>query len=558
MATNLAAPSWSWEAFRDWCLDDYEKEEATHYYTESRLRRMVRAGLDLDACLADPRELKRSGRRLISNLKRTKGRAEESEDKAPKNTIRDFRKALNWISDYGKHLELEAVRAQLEAGRLGAGSQDLDDEDLEDHIRRWPHWKVPQSPPAMPKSIDAKDPLGMIRRYVHKSCTKQCARTRPLGKPHCYKTYFRRCNGEVALAGNFRRGEQKQVRKSGLMPHVGKIRLREAMKGSVSGEVDVPWTLFHPDSSLHEFLEVRADVDGRDDLFTVPAGHGSTKARVVGSAYLYRELKDMGDELGVPLNFIRTKRRALTDIDEPGTDTRVTQAKGRHVNIGNTITYLGQVTSSRQRRELAARGVPGYSADDALRAVDLAGQPIRADVVLGFGTIPATGPRCPTCDSLLAPRRPAVALTTSTRLYGAQPLDLQRTAELVDASTVRQELVVDATGPGPHPHKQPGATTQMQATTIVKKGAMQSAAKPIVFVLDEMQRSAGQVLVPAGAVDAAARELDGQAADPEVQANGPSTRATTSGESTFTRSKGVAPIGFEPMPRAPEAPILDH
>lgn len=347
----------AWEQFHVWVLSEYGKSPGSWKYYSSRIRSMQRRGLDLDASLADPRELWRQGNLVIANSK-SAGKSGH--------VVRNFQRALNWLSDYGRHLELEDLRYQ---------HSQLDDQDLEDRVRRWRKWDLAEEPKALPKSVDAD--LAILRTYVHKECTPRCRRTQPVGRAHCYVTYLRRALFDVAYAMNDRRGEMPQVRKSGLLPHVGKIVLPRAMKGSLSGEVEVPWSLFWPESGLMQFLQVRVEVPGTDQVFTVPAdGHRYKEPLALDGAGIYKHLKAMGDELGVPLTLVRIKRRALSDLDERVKDVRVTQAKARHASIENTITYLGQVTSSRQRRELAAAGVFGYDEAARTRAVGLDGRPL--------------------------------------------------------------------------------------------------------------------------------------------------------------------------------------
>lgn len=702
---DSSLPRFRWEAFDTWALVDYGKAEQSLYYYSSRIRAMQRAGLELEACVTDPKALKRQGDAVIANSKLGKRSG---------HVVRNYQRALNWLSDYGRHLEQLDVR-----GRLEAAGRHVDDEDLQDQVRRWPRWKLAKEPQASPKSVDAQD-LGILWSYT--------ARKDPVGWPRGYVTLLRRCIAELAYVGNFRRGEMPQIRLSGLFPQVGKVHLPRAMKGGLSGDIEVPWSLFWPESALMRFLQVRVDVPGSDQVLTVPAGNGSKTPRALEAAAVYTHLKAMGDELGVPLNFIRTKRRQLSDQDDANVNMRVIKAKGRHVKSQSTEVYLGQVTGSRQRRELAARGMPGYAPQDALRAVDLTGRPIRVDLALQGDAATNSG-RCPTCGSTTrfaqqnkqnnkgddsqqpqqeplansrpslgrigpdwvddgralgnddlgvrrldksrrvasydeernaggeehgrrnqvvhreaaradqyatdcedegdsaedqqecdpparhghglvaraagrsssrrdiaggavatvagawlddglrriptrdgpgqdndrqqgnakpdvlavgvhegrararhplgvaagnhaspteeASDKPAAASTQSTRLYGAQPLVLQRTAEPVSAGPARAEVALSEAGSDSLP--QPMEPTTMPTTYILKKGALQRVT-PMT------------ILVPEGPVSAGPLELDGQAADPEVQ--DPALQAEpTKPASTFTRSKGVAPTG---------------
>ncbi len=297
------------DAFRTWALGDYGKAKATVYYTCGRIESMQREGLDVDVFLSAPAAARAEGNHLIAKLK--------LEDRPP-HAVRTLQKALNWLVDYGAHFQPDAP---------------------------WAKWKLQKEPKAIPRTIDLED---VARLWTEWS------------GDNAYETAFGRALAFVAYHGNFRRGELDRMRRRHLHPGTAQVDLPRAGKGSLSGLVEFPWTAFWPDSPLMAYLAVRVDVPDGDWLWTVPWTAGRPRPRRVRGHGLYRKIVAMGQDLGVQVNFIRSKRRSLSDLDERSTDPRVTQARARHVSIDMTLHYLGRVTSMRQRRELAERGVPGY------------------------------------------------------------------------------------------------------------------------------------------------------------------------------------------------------
>lgn len=323
MSEAKVASVFSFDDFRTWALADYGRAKATVYYNIGRLQSLQREGLDIDAFLASPKAARQHGNQVLANLK--------LQERTP-NALRTLHKALNWLVDYGHHLRPDDA---------------------------WKKWTLPKEPRAIPRTIDLD--------HVDRLWTEWTGDNE-------YATRFGRALAYVAYHGNFRRGELDRQRLAHLKPQTGQMELPVASKGSTGGLVELPWTAFWRDSPLIRYLQLRVDVADGDWLWTVPWSKGRPMPRRVRGPGLYRQIVRMGEDLGVSVNFIRAKRRALTDIDELSTDPRVTQTKARHASIDMTLHYLGRVTSTRQRRELAQRGVPGYQPELARFAVrDLPG-----------------------------------------------------------------------------------------------------------------------------------------------------------------------------------------
>lgn len=312
-----------WDAFRDWNLADRGRARATVYYNIGRARTLVRAwGLDVEALLSSPAGADAQARSVVAKLKL----AHKSG-----HVVRKMQQVLNWLFAYARFLQPALI---------------------------WPaDLELEPEPPSIPKSVDVD---AMDRIWAYEGSDP-------------YTTRLRRAIAFIAYHGNFRRSEAAQLRIDLLRPRTGQIGLPRAAKGSLSGDVEVPWTAFWPESPLIQYLEVRVNVPGSLALWTIPPGRGSRKPRVLQASGLYRHLKTMGDDLGIPLNFVRMKRRQLSDLDDVETSLRVVQHKGRHVKAQNTERYLSRVSGSRARRELAARGVPGYEPEAADRVADIPG-----------------------------------------------------------------------------------------------------------------------------------------------------------------------------------------
>lgn len=303
-------------AFERWALATHDKSPDSVKYYMSRLRAMLRLGLDVDAFLASPAGARDQAEQLVARVK--------ARPRYSAHVGRNYARVLNWLCAYAEHL---------------AGAEE----------NTWKRRPLPKEPPAVPKTVEAPD-LSVLWTYQG---------------PDPYTTLLRRAIAEVALAGNFRRRELGELRLRHLKPETGQIELVRAGKGSISGLVEVPWTLYWPESALLQYLAVRHVAKGSDALWTTHFGGG----RPLSPASVYGHLKAMGEELGIPLSFIRTKRRALTDADRQIRDLRITQAKSRHVKVDNLMTYLGRIDGPTVRSAQADANVPGYDEVARQRAV---------------------------------------------------------------------------------------------------------------------------------------------------------------------------------------------
>ena len=320
--TPMARQPFSQAAFERWALATHNKAPDSVRYYLSRLRAMLRLGLDVDAFLASPEAGHGEGERLVATLK--------SRPRYSAHVHRNYARVLNWLCAYAEHLD--RVAGGRRAWRWYWPEQD-------EHGR----FPLPKQPPAVPRTVDTPN---LDRLWSYQG-------------PTPYTTLMRRAIAEVALALRGRRRETATLRLPYLMPATGQINLVRAGKGSVSGLVEVPWTLYWPDSHLMAYLKVRVPAKDGSDALWVNEDRVALKPSSV-----YEHLKDMGAELGIPLSFIRTKRRSLRDVKRHVKDMAVMQGVARHVSIENTMTYLGRMDGQEQRAELQAAGVPGYSDQD--------------------------------------------------------------------------------------------------------------------------------------------------------------------------------------------------
>ena len=328
--------------FETWALGDQGSAKATVYYNTGRLRSMRRNGLDVEAFLDSPAAARRIGEAYIAKLRLD----EETPD-----MIRTYQKVLNWLCLYG--------------GRLHPDER---------HLWKAAKFQLDPEPSRIPKTIE----LDRVERLW----------TEWVGENE-YETRLGRAVAYTAYVGNFRRGELDRMRLRHLLPNTAQINMPRAGKRSRSGLVEIPWTAYHAGSPLILYLEVRVESpDGEDWHWTIPWTRGKPRPRRLRGWALYQLVVRMGEDLGVSVNFIRSKRRALSDIDERNVDVRVTNAKARHAEIDMTVHYLSQVSSTRQRRELAEKGVPGYEPSLARGVVrDLPARGFHAFEAVGLSSV---------------------------------------------------------------------------------------------------------------------------------------------------------------------------
>lgn len=414
----------NWTDFETWCLSEHGKARATVYYNVGRLRSMQRRGLDITAFLASPAEARRLGNEYIAQMKR---------DGRTHNAIRTHQKALNWFIEYADTLRPNDA---------------------------WKRWILVKEPAATPRSVDLE--------HVDLLWTAWTA-----SDP--YTTLLGRAVAYMAYIGNFRRGELDAQRLAHLKPGTAQIELPVAGKGSLSGLVEVPWSAFWPASPLMQYLAVRVDVAGGDWLWTVPWTYGRPIPRRVRGHGLYDLVVRMGQDLGVNVNFIRTKRRALTDLDELNEDFRVTQAKARHVRADNTQKYLGRVTGRRVRQRLAEAGVAGYGPEDQARAVPALPSP---------STTPPSAAKSPNAPSGAVAEATATVARGKPIAFNGPPNLYPMSAENVDAFEATPPATVDA-GTGPlSPVEVP--TTMTLPTLVLKDGQL---TQPRCVITPEASRS---------------------------------------------------------------------
>lgn len=293
------------EGFRAWAVAHAKMAKETIRDSCRRWAFLERNGVDWQVFFRSPRDARLQGDAFLTR----RAMAADSPN------LRTYERFLNRVSRYAASMQPTV---------------------------EWPYWS-----------------LSKERRSEGKTLTE--AQVRALFEYTCDNALFqarRRAMAWLAYWTRLRRSEVARLRLRDLNRETRRVWCEFPAKGGRKRWKPIPGQAWHPASAVQKWLAVRPQVDGSDALWT-NTRWGKGYAMSVDAVGM--EFQRMGQGLGFPVNFVRSRRAGSQMLQRHRVRTRIIKADLSHSGEHVTERYLYQDSVEDIEAELERCRVPGFA-----------------------------------------------------------------------------------------------------------------------------------------------------------------------------------------------------